>query len=189
MRRSRMLASATVAGLIVLTAGGASAAEVAVDPAAPAVGRQDLTIEITDFTPDTAVYAVPCSVPGSGDAADLSSDMCSIVDVVTATTDDTGHASLTVTWEVPAEGLGVYVGDEMRTDQATAIVRPSGAVAVVEPDTPQVEVLGTTVDESDLADTGAETTPLLFAAALLLGVGLLSVEAGRRLTPATARTR
>ena len=54
---------------------------------------------------------------------------------------------------------------------------------------PQVEVLGTTVDESDLADTGAETTPLLLAAALLLGVGLLSVEAGRRLTPATARTR
>ena len=183
MRRSVAIGLLTAAAVLVLGAGIAPAAEIEVAPADPDPGSQELTIEAAGFEADTAVYAVPCTVPDSGSAEDITPDDCDITSVVTATTDADGRATFVVTWDIPDVGLAVFVGDEMRTDQATVIL--GDAVPAADPDTPagddpQVEVLGTTVDESELADTGADTDVLLLVAAALIGIGLLTMDAGRR---------
>ncbi len=181
----RVLATVLIAmtGTTVVGAGIALAAEVEVSPAAPTEGEAELTINVIDFGPDTPIYAVPCEVPDEGEELDPSNDNCDLAEVVATTTDSDGHATIVVKWDIPADGLAVYVGDEARTNQASQILTP-GVQAEVTP-IADVGVLGTSVVQEDLADTGPREimTLLMVAAALIaLGLGLRGAELAR--TPA-----
>lgn len=164
--------------MLVAGAGIALAAELEVVPSPVGEGEQELTIDVWDFDPDTPVYVVPCEVPASGDAADVSSDSCDLADVETATTDADGAASFEVTWDIPADGIAVFAGDEMGTDEVAEVLEVAGT---------GVEVLGTsTTADDELADTGADTGPLVSLGLALVLLGTATVRTGRRLVPVTA---
>ncbi|MEQ8842818.1 MAG: hypothetical protein RIB98_17700 [Acidimicrobiales bacterium] len=179
MRRILATVLFAVIGTTMAGTGIALAAEIEVTPAAPPEGDVELTIEVTDFTPDTPIYTVPCTVPAEGDELDPSTANCDLTEVVATTTDASGQAIMVVNWNIPAEGIAVFVGDEARTNQAFQIVTPGADVVeetedVVEETEPDVEVLGTSVvQEDDLADTGPrEIMILVMVATLLIGLGV-----------------
>ena len=164
-------------GTMSVGVGIALAGDVDVTPAAPEEGEAELTIDVSDFDPDTPVYAVPCEVPAADEELDVTTDSCDIAAVATATTDGSGTATIVVNWNIPSEGITVYVSDESRANVATQVLTPE--VHDGESDNPEVAVLGTNVVQEDLADTGPrETMILLLVAALALGLGfaLRSVE-------------
>ena len=181
----RFLTTLTIAaiGTTTVGAGIALAAEVDVTPAAPAEGEAELTIDVTDFDPDTPIYAVPCEIPSGGEDLDVSTDSCDIAEVATATTDGAGKATIVVNWNIPADGIAVYVGDEARANEASQILTPE--VHQGESPDPDVAVLGTSVVQEDLADTGPrEVMFLTMLAAATIGIGLALRGAGRLQTPA-----
>lgn len=170
MRRFLATLAVTAIGTTLVGVGLAAAAELEITPEAPAEGQTELTISVGDFGPDTPIYAVPCDVPASRDAADVTTDSCDVSEVASATTDASGNATIVVEWTIPADGIAVYVGDEARKDQAAIILMPA-----IDTPEPEVAVLGTTVvQESDeLPETGPrEVVLLLTVAALVIGVGL-----------------
>lgn len=162
--------------------GIALAGEVDVTPEAPDEGKAELTIDVSDFDPDTPVYAVPCEVATADEELDVTTDSCDITEVATATTDGSGTATIVVNWNIPSDGITVYVSDESRANVATQVIMPD--VDDGESDDPEVAVLGTNVVQEDLADTGPrETMILLMVAALALGLGFALRSAGRLQTP------
>ena len=177
----RVLSTVLIAAIsmTVVGAGIALAAEIEIIPASPDQGGSEFTIKVTDFAPDTPIYALPCEIPAAGAELDPSADSCDISRAATATTDADGSASIVVDWDVPEGGIAVYVGDETLQNEATQIVMPGDTqdevvVEATEPDPdPEVEVLGTTVVQEDLADTGPrEVVILTVLATALIGIGL-----------------
>lgn len=211
----RFVASLGIAivGTTVVGAGIALAAELDITPSAPPPGQTELLIEVSDFDPDTAIFAVPCDIPESGDPADVTTADCDVVAVEATVTDENGEATISVTWEIPEGGIAIYVGDETRTNQIAEIIGTE-AIAVEGSDTDdgatsdgatqdgatqdvaadddgtEVEVRGTSVvqetndTEDDLAETGPrEVVVLLMVAGLLVAIGVGLNHA----TPATVR--
>ena len=175
----RFLATVIIAtlGTTLVGVGITLAAEIEVSPPSPSAGAAELTIDVTDFAPDTPIYAVPCAIPLDGEELDLTTAGCDVADVATAVTDALGAATIVVSWTIPAEGIAVYVGDETRANEATRILTPGDGAEEIE--SPAVAVRGTSVVQEDLADTGPrETMPLLVLATVLIGsgVGLRGVE-------------
>lgn len=175
----RILATVIMAalGTTLVGAGIALAAEIEVSPPDPPLGAAELTIEATGFAPDTPIYAVPCAVPAAGEELDVTTAGCEVAEVATAVTDGRGAATFVVSWTIPAEGLAIYVGDEARANEATRILTPGDATETIE--VPAVAVLGTSVVQEDLAETGPRETMLLLMAATVfigLGVALRAVE-------------
>ncbi|GJM37340.1 MAG: hypothetical protein DHS20C19_07070 [Acidimicrobiales bacterium] len=170
----RVLATVTIVAIGVLTvgAGMALAAELDIVPAEPEVGLAELTIDVSDFAPDTAIYAIPCQTPAEGEELDLGTSACDIAAVEVAVTDGDGKATFVVNWDIPDDGITVYVGDEARDHEATHVLTPS--VPDDESTDPDVEVLGTNVvQEEDLADTGPREVMLAaMIGTLLIGVGM-----------------
>ena len=74
MRRYVVIPLLTVVTLLGLGAGMAFAADVVVTPENVDEGVQQLTIEVTDFDANTAIWVVPCEVPASLDPADVTPD-------------------------------------------------------------------------------------------------------------------
>lgn len=173
----RFLATCAIAaiGVVTVGAGMALAAELEIVPAEPEVGMAELTIDVSDFAPDTPIYAVPCETPEDGSEVDVSSSDCDIAEVETTVTDGDGRATIVVNWDIPEEGITVYVGDEQRENQVTQVLTP--AVHDGETDDPDVEVLGTNVvQEDDLADTGPREIML----AAMIGTALIGIGLGLR---------
>lgn len=169
----RFLATVAIAAIGVATvgAGMALAADLEIVPAEPEVGIAELTIDVTDFAPDTPIYAVPCDTPEEGAELDVASSDCDIAEVEATVTDGDGNATIVVNWEIPEEGITVYVGDEQRENQVTQVLTPS--VHDGESDDPDVEVLGTNVVQEDLADTGPREVMLAaMIGTALIGIGL-----------------
>ena len=188
----RFIATVFVAaiGTTLVGAGIALAADIEVRPLDPGEGEAELTIDVSDFAPDTPIYALPCDIPAAGEELDVTTANCDIAEVATTVTDATGAATIVVDWTIPAGGIAVYVGDEARANEATQIVTP-GQVAVdldnpdaVAPEEPEVAVLGTSVVQEDLADTGPrETMMLLMVAAVAIGLGVALQGVERLRTP------
>ncbi|MDW3219992.1 MAG: hypothetical protein R8F63_15365 [Acidimicrobiales bacterium] len=169
----RFLATVTIAaiGVGAVGAGMALAADLDIVPAEPEIGLAELTITVTDFAPDTAIYAVPCQTPAEGEELDLGASGCDIAEVEVAVTDGDGNATIVVAWEIPEDGITVYVGDEAREHEVMQVVTPK--MDDSETTEPEVEVLGTTVVEEDLADTGPREVMLAtMLGTLLIGVGM-----------------
>lgn len=201
LRRFMATVAIAVCGTTVVGAGIALAAELEVTPSEPTAGETELTLAISDFDPDTSIFAVPCEIPASGDANDVTTADCDVVAVEATVTDENGEATLVVTWEIPEGGIAVYVGDETRTNQVAQILTTADIDAATtdtatddtatdESADPanEVEVLGTSVvqESNDTTDDLAETGPrelvlLLMGAALLVAFGTLTTAASRRL--------
>jgi hypothetical protein len=125
---------------------------------------------------------LPCEIPEDGDDLDVSSDRCDVAQVATATTDANGSATIVVNWNIPADGITVYVGDEARENQVSQTLTPE--VHEGESDNPEVAVLGTNVVQEDLADTGPrEVMILAMVATAIIGLGLALRGAERLQTP------
>ena len=192
---SRFLATVAIAalGTTVVGVGIALAAEIDVTPANPGEGEAELTIEVSEFEPRTPIYAIPCKVPRDTDDLDPATNNCDLSAVTATTTDADGNATIVVTWKIPEEGIAVYVGDEARENHASQILHPGehetevhgNEVVEGESPAPDVEVLGTTVVQEELADTGVrEVLVLLMVASALIGLGLALRGAERFQTPA-----
>jgi len=183
MRRFFATVMIAAIGTTVVGAGIALAADLEITPEVPVEGEAELTIDVTDFDPDTPIYAVPCEVPVDGAQLDVTTDNCDIAEIATATTDGDGKATIVVNWNIPVDGIAVYVGDETRDNQATQVLTPE--VHEGESDNPDVAVLGTNVVQEDLADTGAREVMLLaMAATAVIGFGFALLGAERIRTPA-----
>jgi hypothetical protein len=189
MRRfvATMMIAAIGVTVLVVGQGTAPAADLEITPAAPDEGDTELTIEITAFEPDTPIYAVPCVIRDDGSEPDVATDDCDLMKVAAATTDGDGKATIVVNWEIPAEGIAVFVGDEARDNQVSQVVTPEAAIEAddSQDSSAEVAVLGSTVVREDLADTGPrEVVTLAMAATALIVLGLALRGAERLQTPA-----
>ncbi len=184
MRRFLATVLMAAVGTTAVGVGIALAADIEITPAVSEPGEARLTIEVTGFEPDTPIYAVPCAIPVDGTELDVTTDNCDVAMVVTTVTDADGNATIVADWDIPAEGVAVYVGDEARDREVVEIITPE--VDADADDSPEVAVLGTNVvQEPDLADTGPREVMLLVTAAtVLIGVGIAFRGAERRLLPA-----
>lgn len=180
MRRFLTTVLIAAIGTTLIGVGISLAADIEISPAVPEPGEAQLTIDVTGFEPDTPIYAIPCAVPDVGTELDVTTDDCEVAEVVTAVTDSEGNATIVADWDIPAEGVAVYVGDEARTREVTKILTP--AIDADDDDSPEVAVLGTTVAQEELADTGPREVLLLVTAAVgMIGLGTALRGAERRL--------
>jgi hypothetical protein len=168
MRRIFAGVAVAAVSMTVVGVGAASAAEIEIDPLAPEAGEVALTITVSDFDPNTPIFAVPCEIPASGEQVDIANASCDFSKVAAATTDPDGEAIIRTVWVIPEGGIAVFVGDEMRENQVTMIL---GTTPAATTDIPEVEVLGTSVVQEDLADTGPRKTMLL----VMVGAALLAI--------------
>jgi len=180
----KKLVTAIVSTAAVLAFAGSASAQSAqtieVTPASvDAAGSTDLTVSIGGFTAGATVFVLPCTVPASGNAADIGDGDCDTAQLLTADIGADGTASVSVTYDIPAGGLVVAVSDADGVERAQIIVGVGGGGG----DAPAEEPAGETpAAPEDLPDTGSELTIALFGAATLLaGAGLL--VASRRNEP------
>ncbi|MEM7140699.1 MAG: hypothetical protein AAF548_06655 [Actinomycetota bacterium] len=169
IRRFAATVMIAAVGTTVVGGGIALAADLEIVPNEPEVGMAELTIDVSDFDANTPIYAVPCAVPAADEELDITTDDCDIAEVEATVTDGNGSATIVVNWEIPEEGITVYVGDEARDNEVTQVLTPS--VHAGESDDPDVEVLGTNVVQEDLADTGPREVML----AAMIGTGLIGI--------------
>jgi hypothetical protein len=158
-----MLSAAIAATTLALTTGTALAGEiVAVPDTVPAPGEATFELTLSGFSPETTIFVVPCEAPAGGDPDDIDPTTCDLENATGARSDTEGTARLTATWDVPAGGLAILVGNEARTEAANLIV-PIG----------DTQVLGSAQGNPDgqLPETGGENL-------ILAGIGLTMVAAG-----------
>jgi hypothetical protein len=147
---NRITRIAVAFGLIVAMSGALAGTAAAQDPsitvnppAVPTEGSYEVTIEGADY-PGAAlpVLVLLCSVPGSGDAADVSAASCDASNPFAFTIGELtdGGFSATFTFDVPAEGLGIYATEAAEGGAAAT------AIIAIDPDA----VLATTGVESGL---------------------------------------
>lgn len=183
MRRILVTIAMAAIGTAAVGVGIALAADVEISPSSPGEGVTELTIDVTGFASDTPIFAVPCDVPAAGEVVDIATDGCDIAQVATATTDTDGAATILVEWNIPAEGIAVFVGDEAGDNEVTTLLMPGVEQVDIdgpEADDSEVAVLGTNVVQEDLADTGPrEVMVLLMVATILMGLGVALVGAQR----------
>ena len=145
---------ALVFAALIALAAPAAAQSVSVDPpSVPEAGSYDFTVSGSGFT--DSGFLLPC--PGAnGDPAAIAEDSC---DLTSLTPYPAGDWSLSVTYDVPAEGLVLVAGNAAQTE--------SGATVI------------TIGDAGDLPNTGANTNVYLITG-LVLAVGAAALVAGGR---------
>lgn len=143
------------AALIALAAPAAAQTISADPPAVPEAGSYEFTVSGSGFT--EAGFLLPC--PGAnGDPAAIAEDSC---DLTALTPYDAGDWSLTVTYDVPAEGLVIVAGNAAQTESGATVIAIGDAGA--------------------LPNTGADTL-LFVTVGLVLAAGAAAlVLGGRRL--------
>ncbi len=134
-------------------------------PAVPAAGSYDVTIEGTGYgdAPATPIIVLLCPVPASGDAADIAAATCDAANPFqfTIATVTAGAFSGTFTFDVPAEGLGIFA-----TEAAEGGVA-AGAIITIDPD-------------AVLATTGAESGLIAIVGLSIIAAGAMVVGTSRR---------
>lgn len=126
---------------------------------------------MSDFTPGTPIFAVPCETPPEGDGIDAPRTDCDIAEVAATVTDGQGAATFVVTWEIPEEGITVYVGDQSRDNEVTVEVSPSTG----DGEQSDVAVLGTSVAQTDEPEELADTGPREVVLVTLIGTALVGI--------------
>lgn len=141
-----------------------------------AAGSHDLTITGSGWTAAPPVFVLPC--PGANGSIDefaaQGADACDTGALTPATPDD-GSFEVTVTYDIPAEGLVIAAGDAGQTESAVAIVTVGGGG-----DAPTEEA---TVEAApEMPATGAESAPLAIAGMAVLAAGAMVVGFSRKLS-------
>lgn len=146
------------AALIAMAAPAAAQSITADPPSVPEAGSYDFTVSGSGFT--DAGFLLPC--PGAnGDPAAIAEDSCDLANLAPY---DAGDWSLSVTYDVPAEGLVLVAGNAAQTESSATVI--------------------TIGDAGELPSTGANTNAYLITG-LVLAVGAAAfVAGGRRLQQA-----
>lgn len=146
---------------------------ISVDPASvDAAGSADIAVTLSNFPAGDTVFVLPCTVPASGDAADIGDDSCDTAQLTTVVIGDDGSGSASVTYDIPDGGLVVAASN------ADASARDQLIVTVGAADTGAAEAPAAD-DEQTLPDTGSEVT--------IAVIGLVTVLAGGALMGASRR--
>ena len=126
MRRSVAMA---ITGIVIAWPTFAAAQDgpsITVDPSTvDAAGEHSFVIEGEGWSVPV-VYLLPCAAPSVGSEVD--NDTCDTSDFTPVSPTD-GSFRLTVTFDVPAEGLGIGAGDTSQTESASFVVSVSSDAA------------------------------------------------------------
>ncbi len=127
--KMKLLVAPAVAVAIAFGGSPASAQDtpvVTVDPAAPQAGEQELTVTGEGYTVD-GVFVVPCTGANNLEQlVELGADACDLGNLTPATLED-GAFEVTVTVDVPAEGMCISAGDLAQTQVGAVCFGPEAA--------------------------------------------------------------
>ena len=180
MTKRLALALVAVAALFALTGAPASAQDgpaISVDPEfVEAPGEQEFTIVGSGWTVPSA-FVLPCIAVEDLTQLDAQGGDCDLANLTPAVNDGSGGFEVTVTYDIPEEGLLIVVGDADQTESAFHLVTV-GAPAAEEEAAAEEEP----AEEEELANTGIESGLLAIVAGAVLAGGLMLTTTQRRRT-------
>ena len=157
-----LLAISAAFVMTIAVAAPASAQTVDIDPnPVSEAGEQEITVTGTGFTDDGFLLACPGA---NADPAQLAEDSC---DLANLTPYSAGDWELTVTFDIPAEGLLIVAGNAAQTEVVPAVISVGEAAA-----------------EDELPNTGGNTQAYLLLAFVLFGAAAAFTMGGRKLQQA-----
>lgn len=183
MTKRLALALVAVAALFALSGAPASAQDgpsITVDPEfVEAAGEQEFTITGAGWTVPSA-FVLPCIVVEDLTQLDAEGGDCDLANLTPAVNDGSGGFEVTVTYDIPEEGLLIVVGDADQTESAFHVVSV-GAPAAEEgaEEGGEEEAAG---EEEELANTGIESGLLAIVAGAVLAGGVMLTTTQRRRT-------
>ena len=196
MTKRIALALAVVAALFALVTAPAGAQDgpaITVEPATvEAAGEQEFTITGTGWTVDS-VFVLQCIPTDAPLELDAQGGDCDLGNLTPASNDGSGGFTVSVTYDVPEEGLSIIVTDTETTEGAYHLVtvgaaqEEGGEEAAEEGGEEAAEEEGGEEaaeegGEEELANTGVESGLLAIMAAAVLAGGLMVLGATRRRT-------
>lgn len=163
-----------------------------IDPVSvDAPGEQTFTLTGTGWTVGT-IFVLPCTVPESGDPADISAETdCDSTDLTPVPIVDGGFTQ-EVTYEVPEGGM-VIAGGDANGEEGTAVLITIGAADGGGDDGAGDDGDGDgdgagddagaeePVENNELPDTGAETAPLAVLGTAIVAAGAMIFGFSRKL--------
>ena len=122
-------ATFTLLGLMA-TASFAQDFTLEIDPGSvDAAGEHELEVSLSGFSPEIALFVLPCEAPESGDIADLDDSTCDQGSLTPIKMDGDGAGTVSVTYDIPEEGIVVVAGDAARTEIGVNIVTVGDSAA------------------------------------------------------------
>lgn len=186
MMKRLALALVAVAALFALSGAPASAQDgptITVDPEfVEAPGEQEFTVTGAGWTVPSA-FVLPCIVVEDLTQLDAQGGDCDLANLTPAVNDGSGGFEVTVTYDIPAEGLLIVVGDADQTESAFHVItvgapaEEGGEEAAEEGG--EEEAAG---EEEELANTGIESGLLAIVAGAVLAGGVMLTTTQRRRT-------
>ena len=169
---------------IVAPAGIASAApEISVDVSSvDAAGEQAVEVSLTGFTPELAVFVLPCGFPAGGDVAAFDNTTCDQAQLSPVVIDADGNGTVSATYDVPAEGLAIYVTDAAVAETGVALIAVGAGDAAAEEAPAEAEPAADDAGDGTPAptavNTGAPASGSSNATILALALGMLVLAGG-----------
>lgn len=180
--RRKIITMAIAAIAIVAPAGIASAApEISVDVSSvDAAGEQAVEVSLSGFTPELAVFVLPCGFPAGGDVAAFDNTTCDQAQLSPVVIDADGNGTVSATYDVPAEGLAIYVtdADVAETGVALITVGAGDAAADEAPAEAEADDAGDGTPAPTAVNTGAPASGSSNATILALALGMLVLAGG-----------
>ncbi len=177
--KMKLLVAPAVAAVIALAGSPVSAQDtpvVTVEPAAPEAGEQDLTVTGEGYTVD-GVFVVPCTGANNLEQlVELGADACDLGNLTPATLTD-GAFEVTVTIDVPAEGMCISAGDLAQTQVGAVCF---GGDAAADGDDAEADAESDEQSDEPLPETGLDAQTLGLLGAGLLAAGGLTALSIRR---------
>ncbi len=85
-------------------------------------GPRDIEVSLSGFTPETALFVLPCAFPAGGDMAAFDNTTCDQANLSPIAMDADGAGTLTVNYDVSPEGIVIIAGDAAQTESALALL-------------------------------------------------------------------
>ncbi len=178
----RKLITLAVAAIAVVVPSGIAQAEpgIEVDPTSvDAAGEQEVTVTLSGFTPELAVFVLPCGFPAGGDVAVFDNTTCDQAQLSPVTIDADGAGIVTATYDVPAEGLAVYVTDAAVVETGVALITIGGGEdAAAETETDESAGEGDGTPAPTAVNTGEPVSGSSNVLLLGLAAGMLALAGG-----------
>lgn len=188
MTKRLALALVAVAALFALSGAPASAQDgpaITVDPEfVEAAGEQEFTVTGTGWTVPSA-FVLPCIVIEDITLLDAQGGDCDLGTLTPAVNDGSGGFVVTVTYDVPEEGMTIVVGDADQTEGAFHVVTVGAPAAEEGGEEGEEEAGGeeeAAGEEEELANTGVESGLLAVVAGAVLAGGVMLSATQRRRT-------
>ncbi len=184
MTRAKLMMLGMALALIAVFAAPAQAQDgptLTVEPATvDAAGEQEFTVTGEGWTATPPIFVLPCTIPESGDAADIDVASCDTGNLTPGQPED-GSFTVTVTYDVPAEGMAIVAGDAAQTEAAGAVVTVGAADSGEgegEGEDGAAEDEG--AEDEELANTGVESGLLAIIGVAVIAGGTMVVRTSRR---------